>query len=250
MPVMNRGVPVMPSDMSAPNGAAGEPSMWNGPSTVAGVAPGEKRLFSWTTSVLRPSTSEARMNSWRLSSLSWPAAVSHSMAAVHSLLGELDLAGERVEVPHQRRHQLREPWRVGRRPPLNREAGDVVLGHEGHRNLLDSFGLDRCTDKSPYSGQTGAWLTRKSSPWVDASEPGRGRDDRTAVRTREIRGQSPTGDGPRRREAPRGSRGSGESEHRVVVGGGGRDVLYGVPVLDDLDSPFFCFATRKMSTTD
>ena len=74
----------MPSDMSWAYGTVGEPSMWNGPSTVAGVASGSKRLFSWTTSVLRPSTSEARMNSWRLSSLIRPVAASHSTAVSHS----------------------------------------------------------------------------------------------------------------------------------------------------------------------
>jgi len=43
--------------------------MWNGPSTVAGVARSSKRLFSSTTSELSPSTSEARMNSCRFSLL-------------------------------------------------------------------------------------------------------------------------------------------------------------------------------------
>jgi hypothetical protein len=58
--------------------------MWKGPSTVAGVAFSEKRLFNSTTSMLRPSTSEPRMNSWRLSSLMRPVASSQSIAAVHS----------------------------------------------------------------------------------------------------------------------------------------------------------------------
>jgi hypothetical protein len=43
--------------------------MWNGPSTVAGVAPSLNRWFIWTTSMLRPSTSEVRMNSSRFSLL-------------------------------------------------------------------------------------------------------------------------------------------------------------------------------------
>ena len=58
--------------------------MWNGPSTVAGVAAGSKRWFICTTSMERPSTSEARMNSSRFSSLIWPVRLSHWIAAIHS----------------------------------------------------------------------------------------------------------------------------------------------------------------------
>ena len=70
--------------MSAPYSSSGEPSMWNGPSTVAGVAPLSRRWFIWTTSIDRPSTSEARMNSSRFSSLICPVRVSHWIAAIHS----------------------------------------------------------------------------------------------------------------------------------------------------------------------
>lgn len=55
------------------------------------------------------------------------------------LLRQPDLAGVRVEVPHQRRHQLGEPGRVSGGPPLHRQVAEVVLRHEGHGILLGSF---------------------------------------------------------------------------------------------------------------
>ena len=58
--------------------------MWNGPSTVFGVAPQSSRWFICTTSIDRPSTSEARMNSCRFSSLICPVRLSHWMADIHS----------------------------------------------------------------------------------------------------------------------------------------------------------------------
>ena len=77
--------------------------MWNGPSTVAGVAPGSNRWFICTTSIESPSTSEARMNSSRFSSLIWPVRV-QPLDRGHPLgLGQPHLAGEVVEVLHQRR---------------------------------------------------------------------------------------------------------------------------------------------------
>ena len=72
VPLMKNGTPGSPWDMSAAYSSSGEPSMWNGPSTVAGVAAASNRWFIWTTSIDRPSTSEARMNSIRFSSLIWP----------------------------------------------------------------------------------------------------------------------------------------------------------------------------------
>src|SRR3954463_1504845 len=81
---MYSGVPGTPSDMSSPKSSGGEPSMWKGPSTVAGVAAASDRWFIWTTSMDRPRTSDARMNSSRFSSLICPARVSHRMAVIHS----------------------------------------------------------------------------------------------------------------------------------------------------------------------
>ena len=77
-------MPGSPCDMSAPYSSSGEPSMWNGPSTVAGVARGSSRWFIWTTSIDSPTTSEVRMNSSRFSLLICPARFSHWIAAIHS----------------------------------------------------------------------------------------------------------------------------------------------------------------------
>jgi hypothetical protein len=70
--------------MSSPKPSSGEPSMWKGPSTVAGVAAGSNRWFIWTTSIDRPRTSDVRMNSSRFSLLICPARLSHWIAAIHS----------------------------------------------------------------------------------------------------------------------------------------------------------------------
>ncbi len=63
VPVTKQGMPGAPSAMLPPLLTSGESGMWNGPSTVVGVAPVASRLLIASTSMLTPSTSEHRMNS-------------------------------------------------------------------------------------------------------------------------------------------------------------------------------------------
>src|SRR5712691_992039 len=58
--------------------------MWNGPTTVEGVATAGRRWLIASTRIETPSTSDMRMNSCRLSSHIFPTRVRKSMPANHS----------------------------------------------------------------------------------------------------------------------------------------------------------------------
>ena len=84
MPVTKHGMPGARFRHAGAVANSGASGMWNGPSTVLGVAPATRRLLMSSTSMLTPMVSDSRMNSWRLSSHFWPMAVRNSIASNHS----------------------------------------------------------------------------------------------------------------------------------------------------------------------
>ena len=122
--------------------------MWNGPSTVAGVAAASKRWFICTTSMREAEHvgGEDELLALLVADL---AGALEPLDRGHPLgLGEPHLAGEVVEVLHQPGEQLAGALVVGGAPPLLRELGDVVLGDQLHgpafRQLAgEGVGVDR-----------------------------------------------------------------------------------------------------------
>jgi len=129
---MKQGMPGAPFRHVAAMGDFGWPAMWNGPSTVLGVAPATRRLLMSSTSMLTPITSEARMNSWRLSSHLCPIAVRNSIALNHSApVGRTSLTKDRIHhaVPlgqqpvHMGHCDDLPPQNLGRRPGPRADPG-------------------------------------------------------------------------------------------------------------------------------
>jgi lactoylglutathione lyase len=77
-----------------------------------------------------PSVSDSKMNSCRLSSQSWPVRVRNPRRPL--LLGQRDLAHERVEVPHQRLADLARPRALRAAQPREDRVGDRLLVRVAH----------------------------------------------------------------------------------------------------------------------
>src|SRR3954462_9425429 len=96
--------------MFEPSSRGGDSTTWNGPSTVDSVDRPPVRWFIVSTSIETPRTSDSRMNSCRTSSLMCPVRVRKSTAKPPLLLGQFHVLDEVVQVPHQRREHLLQPW--------------------------------------------------------------------------------------------------------------------------------------------
>ena len=200
--------------MSAPYSSSGEPSMWNGPSTVAGVAPLSRRWFIWTTSIDRPSTSEARMNSSRFSSLICPVRVSHWMAAIHSASVSRTSRAKSCRWRTSAVHDLREPRVVRGAPARRGQLGDVVLGDQLHLDSCDSSAIELGTQQRRRPGH-GPHLALRGRP-RQVLHPAVGRDHQLLAPAGTGRPAAPVRRRPRRVSTSGVDRSSTPEDDRLV----------------------------------
>ena len=141
VPLMKHGMPGAPLARSSPFSKAGEPSMKKGPKTVDSVAPGGRRLFMPIDEHRQPEGVGGEDELLALVVGDVAGAREEVDGGEPLLLGELDLAGEGVQVAHEGLQDLAQA-RIGRAVEAGLDGpGQVGVGEVAPLRCLRGWWL-------------------------------------------------------------------------------------------------------------